>query len=272
MSLTKRLRSGLRIQAERAARRFGIALFPHWRAHAWVEQQHMRRLLDHLQPDCVFDLGANRGQFARALRHEMGFRGLIVSYEPIPDLAAGLAQAAAGDPNWVIVPKAVGRQAGTATFNIMASDQFSSLRAPDVSVVGDIDGQNRIARAVPVEIVTLAGELARLQQAHGFRRPFLKMDTQGFDVEAVAGAGPAIGTFVGLKSELSIQPLYQGAPDFMQALAAYRAAGFELSAFVPNNAGHFPRLIEIDCHMVRRDLMPGAQPAQPEPAELAAAQ
>jgi hypothetical protein len=32
----------------------------------------------------------------------------------------------------------------------------------------------------------------------------------------------------------------------------YTALGFVLSALVPNNGGHFPDLLEIDCIMYRR--------------------
>jgi hypothetical protein len=37
-------------------------------------------------------------------------------------------------------------------------------------------------------------------------------------------------------------------------LAWYESHGFELSAIVPNNYGHFPVLIESDFIFVRRDL------------------
>ena len=38
-----------------------------------------------------------------------------------------------------------------------------------------------------------------------------------------------------------------------EALSFFSNHGFELSAFVPNNYGHFPSLIETDCIMFRRD-------------------
>jgi hypothetical protein len=42
--------------------------------------------------------------------------------------------------------------------------------------------------------------------------------------------------------------------DYRVALDFYQAAGFELSAFVPNNFGHFPELVEMDCIMFNRRL------------------
>jgi hypothetical protein len=40
-----------------------------------------------------------------------------------------------------------------------------------------------------------------------------------------------------------------------EAIRKYRSFGFDISAFIPNNGGNFPDLIEIDCIMVRKDLV-----------------
>jgi hypothetical protein len=42
----------------------------------------LREMLTQLEIDCILDVGANRGQFARELRR-IGFRGLIFSFEPL---------------------------------------------------------------------------------------------------------------------------------------------------------------------------------------------
>ena len=81
------------------------------------------------------------------------------------------------------------------------------------------------------------------------------MDTQGFDVNVVSGAGESIQGFVGLQSELAIKRIYEQSAGYQEAIGVYEKAGFGLSALVPNNAGHFPMLVEIDCIMVRNDLM-----------------
>ena len=50
------------------------------RHHATFES-HLVRLLNHHQITTVLDVGAHRGEFARALRRE-GYRGAIHSFEP----------------------------------------------------------------------------------------------------------------------------------------------------------------------------------------------
>jgi hypothetical protein len=87
--------------------------------------------------------------------------------------------------------------------------------------------------------------------------PFSRWTTQGHDVAVANGAGDQLSKFVGLQSELAVKRLYDDSPTFEEALDFYRTRGFELSALVPNNLGHFPRLLEIDCIMYRKDLESG---------------
>ena len=78
------------------------------------------------------------------------------------------------------------------------------------------------------------------------------MDTQGNDLAVLDGAGQSIKCFIGIQTELAIQQIYEGGSNIDTALKKLAALGFEPSAFVPNNEGHFPALIEIDCIFFRR--------------------
>jgi FkbM family methyltransferase len=219
------------------------------------ERMHLRRLLSWLDVDCVFDVGANTGQYATMLRRNAGYRGRIISFEPIPEAAEQVRRKAAGDKAWTLEQLALAESAGRRTFNVMAGSEFSSLSQPKSDEVGLFSELNRPVRAITVETQTLDQAFRRLQDQFGFRRPFLKMDTQGFDLSVLQGAQACLQQFVGFQSELSIKRIYEQATDFRDALRVYEGLGFDLSAFVPNNGGHFPALIEMDCILVRRDLM-----------------
>ncbi len=236
----------------------GNLVVPPNEAHSLHERLHLRRFLAHFGVDCVFDVGANRGQYADMLRHAAGFTGPIISFEPIPELAAELKTRSQSDPNWHVEASALDREAGPATFHVMRNSEFSSLHQPSDDQPPMFREFNSIARSVPVTRSTVAAELAKYRQLLGFSRPFLKLDTQGNDVAVVEGAGESIAAFVGIQSELAITRLYQGSVGFTDALTYYKERGFELSALVPNNAGHFPRLVEIDCILFRRDATPVA--------------
>jgi len=223
--------------------------------HAIWEQRHLRRLLRHYDVDCVFDVGANYGQYAQMLRRAGRYKGWIVSFEPIPAAAAALRAQASSDPKWIIEEVAVGSRDGVETFNIMKASQFSSLSVPRHDDVEMFQELNSVVDSVSVKTETLDTAFVRLRQRLHFRRPFLKLDTQGYDTTIVSHAGAALKEFVGLQSELAIKKLYADSQDFRDALTMYEGRGFTLSALVPNNQGHFPRLIEIDCMMVRTDLL-----------------
>jgi FkbM family methyltransferase len=227
----------------------GDLVVPCEELHLVHERAHLRRLFAYLSVDCVFDVGANRGQYAQMLRDHVGYRGPIVSYEPIPELAAELRLLSTFDSSWHIAELALDREAGPAIFHVMADSQFSSLHHPAIDQPAIFTASNSVAREVTVMRATVGAELPKWRDRLGFTRPFLKMDTQGNDFAVVEGAGADLGAFVGLQSELAIHNLYDGAVDFAACIAAFTARGFELSAFVPNNAGHFPRLFEIDCVM-----------------------
>jgi FkbM family methyltransferase len=235
-----------------------VVVEPHL-LHQAFEENQLRKLLEYCEADCVFDVGANVGQYAQMMRGLVGYKGLLISFEPIPEAAAGLRELvkSTNDPNWIVEEIALSSQDGQQTLNIMRGSQFSSLSEPRHD---DLDTElfrhlNAIERSVTVRTESLATALARLQAKYGFKRPFLKLDTQGYDVDIVSSAKDIMHRFVGLQSELAVRKLYAHSKDFRDAIRTYEECGFELTALVPNNEGHFPRLIEMDCIMIRSSLL-----------------
>lgn len=219
------------------------------------EVAHLQQVFKKYDVDCVFDVGANEGQYARVLRDRVGYQGLIISFEPNPDLYKKLHKQAAAQPSWHVEDIAISARDGSATFNIMKRHTFSSLSAPRHDETDLFTKLNTVTKQIEVTTENLSNTLTRLRAQHGFKRPFLKMDTQGFDVQIVEAAPEAAREFIGLQSELAVKKLYEDSVDFRDAIYTYEKTGFELSAFVPNTAGHFPRLVEVDCIMIRSDLM-----------------
>lgn len=238
---------------------FGVHLVYRGTVGPVFERDHLYDFFTHFKVDCVFDVGANAGQYANMLRSDVGYTGDIVSFEPIPELAKRLRSEAANARSWFVEELALDEHEGQASFNVLAVDQMSSLHAVSTTGAGLFKEQTQLSRRIDVRTSTIAIELRRYQDKLGFKRPFLKMDTQGHDVAVAKGAGDQLRQFVGLQSELAVKRLYDDSPRFEDALEFYREQGFELSAMVPNNVGTFPRLLEIDCIMYRKDL-------EPEPA------
>jgi FkbM family methyltransferase len=222
---------------------------PDWRRHRLLEERTLRHLLKRLKVDCVFDVGANTGGYAMMLRDHCDFSGYIISFEPTPDVFASLEKAARGDFRWKTIPSALGDSNGTATLHIHRSrmgTSFLPVVASDANSPGNI-----VVDEVQVPVATLDSIFPAMQNELKFERPFLKMDTQGFDMAVFKGGSSVLSRFVGLQSELSIAPYYDGAALWLDSLAAYEKAGFVLAALVPSSAG-MGQLHEIDCIMFRR--------------------
>jgi FkbM family methyltransferase len=216
-----------------------------------LEEFFLKRFFTYFQIDCVFDVGANTGQYAELLRSRVGFKGHIVSFEPIPELIEHLRRKAERDSNWHIEPVALSKTVGSAIFSVMVDRQFSSLLSPKHDECDKYTDLNKAARSVPVVTSTLKIEYLKYKDKLGFSRPFLKTDTQGNDVAVVDSAEETIDGFVGLQSELSVKRLYENAPNFHEAISFYQSRGFELSAIVPTHPWDFPSLVETDCIMFR---------------------
>jgi FkbM family methyltransferase len=219
-----------------------------------VEQYNLSRFLRHFEVDCVFDVGANAGQYTEMLRTKCDYRGPIISFEPIHDLANALRQKASNQSDWFIEETVLSEKSGPITFNIMASDQLSSIKKPQ-GEDEQFEGAMAVTSAATLEATTLESHFEKYQMKLGFKRPFLKMDTQGSDLDVARGAGSRLKKFVGLQSELSFNPLYANAPTAFEAIAFYRSQGFELTALIANNGGYFPRLFEMDCICYRKDAL-----------------
>lgn len=144
----------------------------------------MDRLYRHfVKPDdLVFDVGAHVGDRIASFRR-LGAR--VVAVEPQPALARTLKLIYGRDRAVVIEPVAVARQAGEIALRVnvdnptvsSASDAF--IKAADGAP--GWEGQHW-TKAVRVPVTTLDA----LVDKHG-RPSFIKLDVEGFEVEALAG-------------------------------------------------------------------------------------
>jgi FkbM family methyltransferase len=249
------MRKLLKGAIEGIAGRAGLVVVPAWRFDKHPQETYMRRVVETFGVDLILDVGANAGQYSSFLRHAVQFRGVIAAYEPDPETAALAEAAFADDPKWTMTRCALGPAAGEATFNLMAGRELNSFLTPSSAAMDRYSSINQVERSITVEVRTVSAEVSRLMAAHGCTRPYLKLDTQGYDLEVLAGAGEALAHLVGVQTEMSVIPIYDGMPDMQTSIARLRAAGFELSAMFPVNSHHFPLLIEVDGHFLRTDLM-----------------
>jgi FkbM family methyltransferase len=207
--------------------------------------------------DLIVDVGANDGEYAVSVRR-LGYTGRIVSFEPLPDAAAALRARHAHDRRWTSRELALGDSSGMAQLRVAGNSASSSFlpmlpsherHAPESAVVG----------TVTVRVATL-DELADevIGQAS---RPFLKLDTQGFEHKVLDGARATIGRFAGIQMELSIEPLYEGAPGYIDMLRRMTELGLVVMGIEPGFSDRETgRLLQFDVLAFRPALLGSAAP------------
>lgn len=221
------------------------------RAADYLGARHIAALLKHYGANCVLDVGGNTGQYAKQLRRH-GYTGRIVSFEPVPAIAKKLRRAASKDRKWWVYPYALGSTETSTTMNVV-SGSMSSLLGPSefgnqrYKRFSKIDSQD-------VSVRRLDNILDEVLDGINEPRPYLKLDTQGYDLEAFAGAGERIREFVGMQSEVALMQIYEGMPRMNEALAAYEDAGFEVTGMFPvTREESTGRVLEFDCVLARAD-------------------
>lgn len=230
--------------------RVGLRVIPEWRLHGLPQSQYLSRLFKEGRVSSVIDVGANAGQYYDFLRNEVGFLGPVLSIEPISSLAQRLSARAQKQSQWKVENLALGPSEGRVEFNVMEHSEFSSLLAPTEFTKDYFSHGGAIRESVNVAMETLDQMILRYSDFLG-DRIYLKLDTQGYDLLVMEGLKGEQERVIAVQTEASITPLYDGAPDYHKSITSLTERGYTLSGFYPNNTGHFPRLLEFDCHLIK---------------------
>jgi len=188
------------------------------------------RMLSAERIDLVIDVGANSGQYGRALRAS-GYNGRILSFEPLSSARSDLEAVSLRDDKWSIGERmAVGDHDGVVTINIAGNSTSSSI----------LDMLDSHQRAAPYALYVGSEEVPvrRLDSVqHPFldesTRPFLKIDTQGYESRVLEGAEGLLKRVKGVQVELSLRPLYDGQVLWRDIIDSLERCGFEVWSLVP---------------------------------------
>jgi len=213
---------------------------------------HLRELLSRLEIDCVLDVGANAGQYHDFLRDRVLYDGTIVSFEPVSRHVEALRERCRSDGKWHIEGYALGSSDCDMNINVMVSDQFSSFLEPDNGRVTDYADLNVAAHTETVPVRKLDVVLPALKERIGFDRPYLKIDTQGFDIEVLRGAVETLSCVRALQTEASVRGIYKGMPGYTDIIRYLDERGFDITGLYPVSRDSALRLVEFDCVMVNR--------------------
>ncbi|MFZ0337892.1 MAG: FkbM family methyltransferase [Terracidiphilus sp.] len=187
-----------------------------------VGRRRVRDLIDFIEDrgiDLVIDVGANIGQFGESLRAG-GYRGRIVSFEPIAAAFQTLARKAAADGNWKAHHCGLGAAPGTATLHVSGLSECSSIL--DLNNTASLH-DSRIATDHTQEI-----QIQALDQvaASLTGKMLLKIDTQGYEQQVISGGAETIQRVLGILMELPVIHVYAGEWRFHEAIEYMSGLGF----------------------------------------------
>lgn len=225
-------------------RRLGIYPLP------GSHSRHLLNVLHHKKINCVIDVGAHFGEFGSLLR-KIGFRGRILSFEPVTDSFRRLQARAKGDTDWKTFNFGLGSSNHSTVIHLYESSFFNSMLPP--SGEGDRFGSHMSEKGTEtVSIRKLDSAFAEVIDDLPNPRIFLKMDTQGYDLEVFRGTAASLANVHGLQSELPGVCHYADQPLMGPVLSEYWAAGFRPSGFFPVNHEYDGlTVMEWDCILMR---------------------
>ena len=232
---------------KRAARAAGYELIPSWRFDHLGLATHLHDLFERLAIDCVLDVGANRGQYGRFLRAEVGYRGYIASFEPQSAALRELQARAGNDALWKIFGVALGGEAGELPLNVMQESAFTSFLAPDPSAVPTLARSNSVVQVEMVPVRRLDDMMGQVRSGSACHSIYLKLDTQGYDLEVIKGANDTLGSIAALQTEVSVLPIYRHMPNWLTSLKTLKEHSFDVTGLFPVSQDPALRVVEFDC-------------------------
>lgn len=198
--------------------------------------------------DLLLDVGANIGQYGLRTRED-GYKGRIVSFEPLSSAFRKLAARTEEDANWEAVNIGLGDKDEIALINISANSQSSSI----------LDMLPSHVSTAPDSAYIESEEVSVRRLDSIFRdywKPgdnvFLKIDAQGYERNIIEGAAQALGHISGIQMELSLVPLYEGEALMAEMINAMSEKGYVLMSIDPTYGNPATgQMLQVDCMFFR---------------------
>lgn len=188
------------------------------------ETDDVHQVCRRLGIDLVLDVGANQGQFGVELR-SAGYRGRIVSFEPIAETFGLLKEAAQGDRLWECRQCAVGEAVQTLPMNVSGFSPSSSLlpMADRHLEVKPDSGTARVETVAVTSLDAIAGELGLSQH-----KTLLKIDVQGYESAVLRGALQSLPLIAAVQVEIFFAEFYHEQSRYFEIMQTLEQAGLRL--------------------------------------------
>lgn len=182
----------------------------------------------------IFDVGANRGQFAQEILQILPDTK-IFSFEPVPEAFEELQLLANKNTRIIPVNRAVSLQNGQSTFFVTASDEGSSLLEP---LPDQASRWLTLEKRLSVETIRLDDfikkELGDMEKGVAL----LKSDAQGSDLDVILSAGEFLNPkFIkSILVEINFTSFYHGQQHYYDIFSTLDKAGYRMAWMYPHRA------------------------------------
>lgn len=210
-------------------------------------------LLNHYGFTKVLDIGANTGQFGESLI-DFGFKGEIISFEPVKSAFDELSRRASKYSNWTVADRqAIGNIDGEVSINVSDDTQFSSIK----NLKKDFVSNTSAASVIKTELVKIS-KVDSLKNIYFTENDviLLKIDTQGFEKEVLEGASELLKSVKGIKIEIPLVnhlEIYEDVDwDIKTYFDKFYALGFKPVSIDALGADKLTGFVnEVDCMFIR---------------------
>jgi len=204
-------------------------------------EYRLNYFLEKRKIDCVFDIGANIGQYSKFLRR-IGYKKKIISFEPLHNEFNQLKKNSIPDTNWQIYNFGIGDKNEDVDINISENSQSSSILNMNDEHLNSAPDSRYIGRE-KIKIVSISNFI--LEKNLNYKKIFLKMDVQGYEHKILDGIND-FKNIEGMQVEMSFAKLYENQLIFEDLYKKIKDNGYELwdfkRGFSDNSSGKMQQI------------------------------
>lgn len=191
-----------------------------------------KAMLEQYGVGLLIDVGANTGIYGKEMR-AIGYRGRIVSFEPLHNAFEKLKMSAANDACWKVKNFALGAENSKQLINISANSHSSSI-LEILETHTSAEASASYVGKQEIEINTLDSVFNHIHERE--KEILLKIDTQGFELNVLKGSETSLHHINTIQLEMSLRPLYEGQPLYHHVMDFLHYRGYTLIDIEPGFA------------------------------------
>jgi FkbM family methyltransferase len=189
----------------------------------------------------IVDVGANKGQFSLASRFYSP-HAFIYAFEPLANPASVYKRLFLDDPKVVFFNNAIGPENATTEIHVSGRDDSSSL-LPITNLQSDVFPGTEEVSIASISVSTLDSNL----NIKNITSPsLLKLDVQGFELQALRGCESLLRNFDVVYCECSFLELYSGQSFASDIIRWLDERGFRFVGFYNPSFDSSGRAIQAD--------------------------